>query len=656
MNTQLAYAPSNSGIFQWESGWSEDLDCEQTQAVEHSAGPLLVVAGPGSGKTRVITYRIADLILHQGVLPENILAVTFTNKAAGEMRSRIIELLADSVPPEFMSEMWMRTIHSACARILRVAGTTGVVDQRFTIFDAVDCKGVLRETFSDMFPDNKKAKVILDWQKSISRLKSEGIELEDLGEYEYQNPDKGVICDVYRRYQRKLRLQNALDFDDLLLETRKLFLQRADIAASYANKFQNILIDEFQDVNKPQNDIVAALAEHGSIITAVGDPNQSIYGFRGAEIDHIFDFETQPGVSRIDLNTNYRSTPAIVESTSNLIANNFERFDLDLMPAEHNRAMPGLVHHEEFPDMKAEGQWIAENITSMHTQVHMPFSETAVLCRTRREMYAIENHLLRAKIPYRTLGGVSFFERREIKDIVAYARLIHNPKDIESFKRAVNSPVRGCGEKSVAKLLEHYRSGDDNIIELLATPNEIAGIPKKAQKGFREFAAILTTLRNSISISASEFIHLTLELTGYKTTLENKRDSETASEKIETHTYQLERLTQLENLAGEHQTIQELIEHAALNSADEESEIEAKSEKVTLSTIHRSKGLEYGTVFLTGMTDNVFPRNTGTELEPIYVDEQEERRVAYVAATRAKQYLFITGQTPSVFAMELAGN
>lgn len=582
----------------------EGLNDAQRDAVETLTGPVLILAGAGSGKTKTLTHRIANLI-EQGVSPYEILALTFTNKAAREMRERLAGLLGMENSFSFMP--WMGTFHSICVKILRIEAANVGLSSSFTIYDSDDRLALIKRAMKELKISDKTLKPRAA-ESAISKAKNEG---KDPSEYaaEAFYPQQRNIAEVYERYEDMRMKADAVDFDDLLLYVAKMLKQRADLRAKWRAKFKHILIDEYQDTNHIQYKIVKALVNDERNICCVGDDWQSIYSWRGADFTNILNFEKDfPGAKVIKLEQNYRSTQNILDAAQKVIMQNTQRSDKALF-TESGKGAPVTI--EALHDEEAEANWVGNQIKHSGR----PLSDFAVLYRTNAQSQAFEKAFMRLNLPYKLVGGVRFYDRREIKDVLAYLHLIVNPQDVIALTRVVNVPGRGIGAKSLEKIM----AGD---IETL-TP--------KTKRAYAGFLNVLDTLRKmqAEATAPAEMIEKLLELTAY-------RDYVRADEPMKADERE-ENLTALIGEAGKYETLDEFLADAALMSSADEN---AGDHAVTLMTLHAAKGLEFPVVFLTGMEEGVLPHTRA--LEDSADDVEEERRLAYVGMTRAMQELFLS--------------
>jgi len=623
------------------------LNDPQRRAVVHRGSPLLVVAGAGSGKTRVLTHRIAHLIATGDATPWEILAITFTNKAADEMRSRLAGLIGSVA-----QRMWVSTFHAACVRMLRAHADRLGYRKSFTIYDDSDSRRLVEHILRDLNIDAKKLPA-RGVQAAIS-----GAKAELAGAATYAQNARSVferrIADVYQEYEQRLFAASAMDFDDLLLLTVRLFQSAPDVLDAYRARFKHILVDEFQDTNRAQNEIVLMLAEQHHNVCVVGDSDQSIFGWRGADIRNIFEFEEAfPDAAVIPLEQNYRSTKTILDAANAVIANNVTRVPKELW-TEGDTGAPIVRYRAE--DEYDEAAWVATEIGRLREFDGIGYGDVAVFYRTNAQSRALEEELVRAAISYKVVGGTRFYDRREVKDLLAYVRLLGNPSDEVSARRIVNVPRRGVGDASVERLALWARDNNCSFVDALDHAPE-AGVTGKAVKGAAELRGLLDELRHMVERGAGPgaILETVAERTGYRAALE-------AEDTIEAHS-RIENIAELASAATEYDSLDEFLESVALVS--DSDELDAADSRVSLMTLHTAKGLEFPAVFLVGLEDGVFPHMRALE-DPLQLEE--ERRLCYVGITRARRQLYLThawsrtlwGSTshaiPSRFLSELPGH
>jgi DNA helicase-2/ATP-dependent DNA helicase PcrA len=615
-------APSSSSDFlDRRPDLLSGLNPVQREAVTHLGGPLLILAGAGSGKTRVLTHRIAWLIRDQGISPFQILAITFTNKAADEMKHRVAGLVGPVA-----SKMWVSTFHSACVRILRRDGARLGYRSSFTIYDAADSTRLVGYVLRDLNIDAKKfpPRAV---GGVISAAKNELVDFET-----YADRARSVyerrIAEVYREYQRRLHAASAMDFDDLLMVTVNLLQSQPEVLDHYRNRFLHVLVDEYQDTNKAQNELVKLLASGHRNVSVVGDSDQSVYRFRGADISNILEFEDAfPDATVIVLEQNYRSTQTILDAANAVIANNAMRKPKALWTEQVGGELITRYHAEDEQD---EATWVVSEMARLHEYEHMTWGEMAVFYRTNAQSRVIEEQLKRQQVPYKVLGGTKFFDRREVKDVLAYLRAVTNPSDEVSIKRIVNVPKRGVGDTSVGKLDAWARSNGRPFADALVEA-EAAGVGGKAASGLRALNAVLDEARAAVAEGAgpARLLELIIDKTGYVAELEAERTIEAAG--------RLENVAELVGMALDYESLDEFLETVSLVS--DQDELRGDESEAVLMTLHTAKGLEFPVVFVVGLEDGVFPHLRAIG-EP---DElEEERRLCYVGITRARQRLYLT--------------
>ena len=629
-----------------------DLNPSQLEAVTHGEGPLLVVAGAGSGKTRVITRRIAYLIGEQGVAHYRILAITFTNKAANEMKKRVAELLGDfTLDRAEINEMWVSTFHSACARILRRHASKLGYPEQFSIYDMGDSNRVFKLVLGELGIDPKRLPVSR-FRNPISKAKNDLLPPSKFAEVAEErdvfNPEQ--VATVFRMYQQKLEDAGAMDFDDLLVKTHELFRQHPDVLEWHQNKFQHILVDEYQDTNAAQNSIILQLCGERANICVVGDADQSIYRFRGADISNIRQLETKlADIKTVMLEENYRSTQNILDAANKVIAYNPHRAGKVLRAHRQTAGGGRKVLAYAAGSDRDEAYWVADKIASaLQNDPGLTADDFAVLYRTNNQSVLMEDTLARFDIPHKVVGGISFFERMEIRDAIAYVRAVVNPRDQQSIARAVNTPKRGVGGKTIAKLaafaaFEHLPFGEALRMA------EAAGVSVKARKGIGEFVALCDSVRSSFSLGPAAVLNLLLEESGYLGDLRRQAEQELELHAISEAQGRLENLQQLVDLAEGYETVEDFVDFTALVTRNDDAGIGdagmgggfsyMEDHRVSLMTVHAAKGLEFPFVFVIGLEEGVFPHKLSME-EP--EEMEEERRLAYVAMTRAKDQLMLS--------------
>ena len=595
----------------------DTLNPDQYDAVVHQGGPLLVVAGAGSGKTRVLTQRIAWLI-EGGVHPMRVLAITFTNKAAGEMRDRV-EALVGPVA----RQMWVSTFHAACVRILRAHADLLGFPKTFSIYDQSDAQRLVSYVIRDLGLD-------------VKRFPARGVQARiSLWKNELLTPGKakdratGMLeskhADVYIEYQLRLERAGAMDFDDLLMRTVQLFKQHPDVLAMYQERFEHILIDEYQDTNVSQNEIVLMLGAKHHNVCVVGDTDQSVYRFRGADFRNIMQFEEAfPDVTTVVLAQNYRSTQNILNAANAVISNNIERKPKNLW-SDSGTGDPIVRYYAD--DEHDEARWIAQQIRDAHETDARQWGEMAVFYRANAQSRILEESLMRFGVPYKIIGGTRFYERREVKDALAYLRAAINEADEVNVKRVLNVPKRGIGDTSVDKLDTYARNHGQGFSFALHNA-AAASVGGAALKGITAFLASLDEAGNHQSEGPAEVLRLVLKSSGYMTELENEDTVESAG--------RLENLAELIGFAEEFDSVDDFLEQVALVADTDQIDGE---NRVMLMTLHAAKGLEFPVVFLAGFEEGVFPHSRSLA-EP--EEMEEERRLAYVGITRARELLNVS--------------
>jgi DNA helicase II / ATP-dependent DNA helicase PcrA len=605
------------------------LNPQQQKAVKTTDGPLLIMAGAGSGKTRVLTHRIAYLMVEKGVNPYNILAITFTNKAAREMKDRIQHLMGGAA-----EEIWISTFHSMCVRILRRDIDRIGFSRNFTILDTTDQQSVIKGILKDKNIDPKKfdPRAILG---SISSAKNELIDPEQYaktagGYYEQ------VVSDIYTEYQNRLRKNNALDFDDLIMTTIQLFRRVPEVLEYYQRKFQYIHVDEYQDTNRAQYMLVKMLAERFKNLCVVGDSDQSIYRWRGADIGNILSFEKDyPNAKVILLEQNYRSTKRILAAANEVIANNVNRKPKNLWTenAEGNKIVYYRADSEQ-----SEAQFVAGKIKEMVESGKRRLSDIAILYRTNAQSRVMEEVLLKSNIEYSIVGGIKFYDRKEIKDILSYLRLIANPDDDISLQRVINVPKRGIGSSTIDKIANFALTHDMSMYQALEAIDLIGLSPKitKAVSEFRDFIQNYTRMQEYLSVT--ELVDEVLDKSGYREMLKAEKSLE-AESRLENLEEFLSVTKNFEETSEDKSLIAFLTDLALVADIDRLDEDGQKTDAVVLMTLHSAKGLEFPVVFLIGMEEGVFPHSRSLMEE---AEMEEERRLAYVGITRAEEELYIT--------------
>jgi DNA helicase-2/ATP-dependent DNA helicase PcrA len=598
------------------------LNPVQREAVVHDSGPLLVVAGAGSGKTRVLTHRIAHLV-QSGVSPFEILAITFTNKAADEMKQRVAALVGPVA-----EKMWVSTFHSACVRILRREAERLGYKSSFTIYDQADANRLVSYVLRDLNIDAKRFPP-RQVHAVISQAKNELVDFET-----YKDRARTIyerrIAEVYAEYQKRLHAASAMDFDDLLMVTVNLLQAHPDVLAHYQHRFKHLLIDEYQDTNHAQNELVILLAKDHHNICVVGDSDQSVYRFRGADIRNILQFEEAfPDATTIVLEQNYRSTQTILDAANAVIANNAMRKPKALWTEQVGGELITRYHAEDEHD---EAAFVAHEMTRQHRN-GLVWGDMAVFYRTNAQSRSVEEELVRRNIPYKVVGGTRFYDRREVKDVLAYVKALVNDADEVSLKRIVNVPKRGVGDTSLGRL-DAWAASHGVPYGTALHSAEQAGVTGRALGGIKDLNNLLDELRPLAAGNPGDLLEAVVERTGYRAELEAERTIEAAG--------RLENVNELIGHAREYEVREEFMEAVSLVSDTDDlpsDEERVDDSKVVLMTLHTAKGLEFPAVWMIGMEDGVFPhlRSLG---EP---DElEEERRLCYVGITRARERLYLT--------------
>ena len=602
------------------------LNDKQYEAVVTTEGPCLVIAGAGSGKTKVLTHKIAYLIGEKQVKPWNILAITFTNKAANEMKERIENLVGDVA-----ADIWMGTFHSICVRILRRFIDRIGFDSSFIIFDTSDQRTLVKTCIKAIGLDDKMFtdRSVLS---EISNAKNEMLEPEQYTVRANGDFRKEKIALVYEMYQKRLKENNAIDFDDIINYTIKILMENPDILEYYSDKFKYVLVDEYQDTNKAQFTLVTLLASKNGNITVVGDNDQGIYSFRGADISNILNFERDfPGTKIIKLEQNYRCTGNILKAANAVIKNNEVTYKKELWTENEVGKLPTVYSASNEYD---EGTYIAQQIEHLRREEYYKYSDFAILYRMNTQSRAIEEILRRESIPYKIIGGLKFYERKEIKDIISYLRLIQNPSDNLSLKRIINEPKRGIGKTSLDKIEELSNNTGVPMYEIIKNAEQY-GL-NRVFLNSREFVNAIEELRTKKDdIKISDLIKETLKKSGYTQALENENTIE-AENRIENLDEFLTVAIEFEDESADNK-LSDFLEGITLSS--DLDNVEETDESVTLMTLHSAKGLEFPVVFLVGMEEGIFPgyKSIGEPKEL-----EEERRLCYVGITRAKEHLFLT--------------
>ena len=603
------------------------LNPQQAEAVINTEGPMLIMAGAGSGKTKVLTCRVANL-LQKGVRPYRILAITFTNKAAAEMRERVNNMSGPAA-----KEVWLFTFHAFCARFLRMEidklpGYGG----NFAIYDTADSQNLIKQILKEMNLDDKR------FQPSgiLSRISNAKNALQDAAAFARQAGDfyEQKVADIYSRYEQKLQLNNALDFDDLLMLSIKLLQENKEVREKYQDRFDYLLVDEYQDTNHAQYLLTKFLAAKHRNICVVGDADQSIYGWRGADIQNILDFEKDyPDAKVIKLEQNYRSTQIILDAANAVIENNTGRKPKNLWT--ENKSGADIIYFQAV-DERDEARFVIEQLQNLQRTENKKLGDMAILYRTNTQSRIFEEMLIKSGISYNMVGGLKFYERKEIKDIIAYLRVIFNPADSLSLLRIINVPKRGIGDASLAKIQAYAAANNVSLFEAVSNAAAIDGLSSRFVSKLDDLAGIIFELMNLANEAPVEdLIDRVLRDTGYLEELENERTPQAQSRIDNLH--ELISVAQEFAASEEENNLENFLAHVALVSDIDDTEL--GEDAITLMTLHSSKGLEFPVVFLVGMEEGLFP-HARTLMDETEIEE--ERRLCYVGITRAKEKLFLS--------------
>lgn len=608
------------------------LNSKQKEAVQTLDGPLLILAGAGSGKTRVLTHRMALLIASHKAAPEEILCLTFTNKAAREMESRIFQLLTD-LGHQVFEPLWVSTFHSFCVRLLREQITLLDYKPHFSIYDDSDQLSLIKKIMN-AFNINDKIYPPKAFRSKINNAKMLGLNPQNIHQAKYLHYDQKTI-EVFAAYEIEMKKSNALDFGDLLSKVYDLFLMYPDVLKSYQDKFKYIMVDEYQDTNHIQYLLIKTLASSHKNLCVVGDEDQSIYSWRGADISNILDFEKDFTSAKIvKLEENYRSSKNIVTAASQVIKNNTERKEKTLFT---NNAEGDLIHIHEEKNEYEEGRFVAKKIQSMMAEGHGVFSDYAVFYRTNAQSRVLEEQLRTHSIPYRLVGGVRFYERAEIKDLISYLKLSVNPTDDIALKRVINTPARGIGKTTVEKLEDISVHKKLSMFESILQACEQKVFNSGTTSKLRQFHTLMSELMElSAQYSLIDFYHLVLDKTEYAKRLQIE-DNVEAQSRLQNLEELSNAMTQFSKEREDGGLIQFLEEMALVSDVDS---LKEEINGVTLMTLHVSKGLEFPYVFIVGLEENLFPSDRGEEDDENEIEE--ERRLAYVGMTRARKNLHLT--------------
>ena len=609
----------------------KNMNSEQSEAVRTTEGPLLIMAGAGSGKTRVLTHRIAYLLDEKDVSPYNILAITFTNKAAKEMKARVEHLVGEEA-----QVIWMSTFHSMCVRILRRDADRIGIERNFTIIDPTDQKSVIKDVLKSENIDSKRFEPRM-FIGAISNLKNELKTPED-AQKEANDFHSQMVATVYKGYQRQLSRNEALDFDDLIMTTINLFERVPETLEYYQNKFQYIHVDEYQDTNKAQYTLVKLLANKFKNLCVVGDSDQSIYGWRGADIQNILSFEEDyPEAKTIFLEQNYRSTKNILNAANEVIKHNSERKPKGLWTA--NSGGDKIQYYEAMTE-RDEAEYVVKEIMK-HQRSGKKYSEMAILYRTKAQSRVLEETFMKSNIPYTMVGGQKFYDRKEIKDLLSYLRVIANSNDDISLQRIINVPKRGIGPSSVEKIQTYALQNNISMFDALAEVDFIGLSKKVTQECISFYEMIQNLIKEQEFLEISEIVDEVLQKSGYRDMLDREQSIESRS--------RLENLDEFMSVPKDYEENTPLEEQSLINFLTDLSLVadidEADTQNgVTLMTMHSAKGLEFPIVFIMGMEESLFPHIRAIKSEDDH-EMEEERRICYVAITRAEELLYITNAT-----------
>ncbi|MCT1675445.1 DNA helicase PcrA [Staphylococcus epidermidis] len=609
----------------------KNMNSEQSEAVRTTEGPLLIMAGAGSGKTRVLTHRIAYLLDEKDVSPYNILAITFTNKAAKEMKARVEHLVGEEA-----QVIWMSTFHSMCVRILRRDADRIGIERNFTIIDPTDQKSVIKDVLKSENIDSKRFEPRM-FIGAISNLKNELKTPED-AQKEANDFHFQMVATVYKGYQRQLSRNEALDFDDLIMTTINLFERVPETLEYYQNKFQYIHVDEYQDTNKAQYTLVKLLANKFKNLCVVGDSDQSIYGWRGADIQNILSFEEDyPEAKTIFLEQNYRSTKNILNAANEVIKHNSERKPKGLWTA--NSGGDKIQYYEAMTE-RDEAEYVVKEIMK-HQRSGKKYSEMAILYRTNAQSRVLEETFMKSNIPYTMVGGQKFYDRKEIKDLLSYLRVIANSNDDISLQRIINVPKRGIGPSSVEKIQTYALQNNISMFDALAEVDFIGLSKKVTQECISFYEMIQNLIKEQEFLEISEIVDEVLQKSGYRDMLDREQSIESRS--------RLENLDEFMSVPKDYEENTPLEEQSLINFLTDLSLVadidEADTQNgVTLMTMHSAKGLEFPIVFIMGMEESLFPHIRAIKSEDDH-EMEEERRICYVAITRAEELLYITNAT-----------
>ncbi|ABK60509.1 DNA helicase PcrA [Clostridium novyi] len=617
------------------------LNKEQYEAATAIEGPVLVLAGAGSGKTRVLTYRIAHMIEDLGIPQYNILAITFTNKAAGEMKDRIKKLVSNNI-----DSMWVSTFHSSCVRILRREIDKLGYNKNFAIYDSTDQKNLVKQCMKELNISDKD----INEKEIISKIGKQKDNLITAEEYKKRNEKdfrKNRIADVYLLYQKKLKNSNALDFDDLIFKTVELFKKHPEVLEFYQNKFKYIMVDEYQDTNKTQYQLVKMLAAAHRNIFVVGDDDQCIYQWRGADIKNILDFEKDyPEAKVVKLEENYRSKANILNAANTVIKHNSQRKNKVLRTQNENGEK--IKIYRAYSDMD-EGLFISNEIKRLIKKENRSYKDFAILYRTNAQSRVFEDVFMKRDIPYRIIGGLKFYDRKEIKDITAYLKFINNLQDDISLKRIINVPKRAIGAATVSKIQDFANYMDECMYSVLLDVENIPGLSKRSISSINKFTSLINGFtRTKDKVSVSNLIQEILESTGYMKELKDSNEIEDIS-RIENIKELVSAAVEFEN-TSEDKSLSAFLEKITLVS--DVDNYDEDTDTTVMMTLHSAKGLEFPVVFMVGMENGIFP---GAQSLENFAEMEESRRLCYVGITRAKEQLYMTSaSTRKVFGRSVA--
>ena len=613
------------------------LNPQQADAVQTVQGPMLILAGAGSGKTKVLTCRIAHL-LNQGVRPYRILAITFTNKAAAEMRERV-----DKMAGEAAKDVWLHTFHAFCAKLLRmeIDKLDLGYSKNFTIYDTTDIKNVIKKIIKELNLDDKKypessiRSRISNWKNEF--LSPDDVEKNAVGFFEHK------LAEIYSMYETRMIQNNALDFDDLLLLALNLLQNNAEVRNKYQEKFDYIMVDEYQDTNHVQYLLTKILAEKHQNICVVGDADQSIYGWRGADITNILDFEKDyPNATLVKLEQNYRSTQVILEAANASIKENTGRKEKNLWT--NNETGSEIVYYHAV-DERDEARFVAEQVKNLQRNANFKLGDMAVLYRTNNQSRSFDDVFREAGLKFKVVGGIKTTDRKEIKDLVSYLRVIFNPYDSLSLLRIINVPRRGIGDATLAKLQAYAEENNMNLFDVVSASSDVTGLSSRFVGKLEELSSIIFDLVNSMeSLAVDELIEAVLDRTGYLAELQQSKSVQDQTRIEQLNQFVEDARAFVKNNNDEDSSLENFLTKKALIADIDDTEL--NEDAITLMTVHSAKGLEFPVVFLVGLEENIFPHRRNSNGFNEKIDEaeklEEERRLFYVAITRAERYLFMS--------------